>query len=279
MSNSLANQISILALIILALGSLACGAKTQEIRQRAAEQLDSASKRIGGEATGTSTTQVPTIETDSPRTTLEADSVPTTKPQSSDSGVLPEVTPNIRPGEESVVVPPTHGPTTDPVSTRTPTPTADMEEIPMSDTLLRDISTGSYCHETKIRTPVATLSWRLGESPVERIRLDVTSYGWMGFERGGYVSLDLARNVREFRDPHERKEGEKLSDALLDLTLASMDLTESGGRITVEKLHPGIHYSWRIVANNSDGQVSSPRVDIDGLTCVADFKNEEEVKQ
>ena len=48
-----------LTLILLAFAFLACGGKTQEIRQRASEQLESAAEKLGGEATASPATQTP----------------------------------------------------------------------------------------------------------------------------------------------------------------------------------------------------------------------------
>jgi len=60
MNSSLTYRVCILTLMLLAFAFLACGSKTQEIRQRAAEQLGSAAEKLGVETTPTPETQTPT---------------------------------------------------------------------------------------------------------------------------------------------------------------------------------------------------------------------------
>jgi len=134
------------------------------------------------------------------------------------------------------------------------------------------------CSPTKIRTPIARISWEGSEETLQGQRLDVTVYK-DGFSRGVYASLSSVRPSERFVIPRAEK-ALAYRPPGLDLVVSNVETSRQTRRpaVVVEGLQPGLNYFWRIVAETKGLSVSSEVVRQQAPVCPADLREEPKSK-
>ena len=146
------------------------------------------------------------------------------------------------------------------------------------DELVQDFYAVTDCDQNVIRTPVANLTWASSSATPKNLRLDVTHYGSLGFNRNSYLSLDVSQSQEILRFTNIYSEDEEImsNSTLPDLSVLEFNSDESITELTVSGLEPGIVYKWRLLGYVGDEIFATPSRRLIGKTCIADLFEEEE---
>lgn len=101
------------------------------------------------------------------------------------------------------------------------------------------------CHESKIRTPQAELSFKAGQDQLSQIAVEVTVF------KNGFAKGTLARLTGISRDGKfviVRTDNQANVSGLERLLVGGIEVSEATGLVTVviEGLEPGLKYYWRL---------------------------------
>ena len=147
--------------------------------------------------------------------------------------------------------------------------------LPTDTSAIGDFHAEASCSDTKLRTVVATLTWRADKSLFDNQRLDVTFYK-KGFEKSLYTSLWPLKKDQKFQTSGlvklpERADNEAL---YLDVKGLAIDRQTSSISVELEGLESGRTYFWRVCTLNRNGWVPGGVVPVEAPVCPADMIEE-----
>ena len=142
-----------------------------------------------------------------------------------------------------------------------------------------------YCSPTKLRTPIAELTWVAADKSLDRQGLEVTVYK-NGFEKGPFARLLLIERGQKFtlqKTPRYTSGGR--TPGLDSLFITEVRTREDRlsqrsiniATVQVEGLEPGLNYYWRVVSKVSGKWLASKTVQAvrcQAPVCPADMQPE-----
>ncbi|MGB5987882.1 MAG: hypothetical protein WBG37_21435 [Desulfobacterales bacterium] len=154
----------------------------------------------------------------------------------------------------------------------------------------------TFCSETKLRTASVRLIWSTASIPKaaktslskNSQRLETTVFKG-GFEKQLYIELPLSapgRDIKAVRDralQDEQRRAYQLQ--ILEVgPISKLETTEAFGlrknsdetAAIIDNLEPGLNYTWRIVIEDSEGDIVSHSVTCQAPVCPADMKKEDQ---
>ncbi len=140
-----------------------------------------------------------------------------------------------------------------------------------------DLRVEAFCSETKVRTVLATLTWRTDGRSIDRQRIDITVYRG-GFEKGLYTTLWPIKEKQRFKETKLSRLPDRPSNQSLYLDVWEVDDTGKEDLVSVktEGLEPSLNYYWRVLTLNQKrkGWIPSKVVYCTAPICPADIKED-----
>jgi hypothetical protein len=131
------------------------------------------------------------------------------------------------------------------------------------------------CSLTKLRTPVARVSWRTTKAALASERLEVTVYK-DGFKSGAFATLSPVRVEQKFDLTRlEKIIGPRPPGMNLVVTsIQSPPQKDAPPVVEVEGLEPGLNYFWRVLRGAPGAEQPSEVVRSRARACPADMPKE-----
>lgn len=137
-----------------------------------------------------------------------------------------------------------------------------------------------FCSETKLRTGVASLTWRTNKDLFEKQRVDMTAYK-RGFEKGLYTTMWPLKKGGRFQESGSSKLPDRASSQSLFLEVIEMNFDRERGTTSmkVEGLEAGLNYFWRVLTLYDGKWVPSDIVSCEAPVCPADIEENQDIRQ
>jgi hypothetical protein len=157
-----------------------------------------------------------------------------------------------------------------------PSPTDDRVTV-VQGRVIEGFQVEVTCSETQLRTPIATVTWRLrpGREEADGMRVDVAA-NKQGFAKGQFVKLFLGPAPRLEPSAGLAREADGTLGKTLSLEVegGGRELAGDRARVRVRNLEPGVLYFWRPAERAGREWAGARAVRVEAPVCVADIVEE-----